>query len=117
MAFKFTKIIKVGVQCSEGELIFDFRRPEKEDLNRMTAEKLGLKIEDMEKRLNAVDAIRIQFYDQHIEKIYMLTREGKEETVVDESDQPIDPKKVPDDVKSRAVMNAFELNAFYSKNF
>jgi virulence-associated protein VagC len=117
MAFKFSQNVKVGIQCSDGELIMEFKRPTKEDLNKFTAAKLDMKADNIEKRLNAIDGLRISFYDQAIEAIYISNRDGAREEVVGEDDKPIDPKKVPDDVKIKAVLNAFEMNSVYVKNF
>lgn len=115
MAFKFTKSIKVAIVCTDGELVFEFQRPSNKDKNQFLAHQLDIKTEGAQ-RLDDLDRLRLAFYDQFVNKVY-VERDGVQDAVVDENDTPMAPADFPDDVKLKAVSRAFEYSTVVAKNF
>lgn len=116
MAFKFTRNIKVSAFISGGEMVFEFRRPTNEDINKFFQDQMDLKDEGLA-RMNAQDRIRIALFDQQIEAVYIEKEGGAREEIVDEDEKPIPPLSFPPDVKKKAVIRAFEMSSVHAKNF
>lgn len=115
MSFTFTKNIKVAVVCTDGELVFEFKRPDNKAKNQFLAQQLDIKT-DGAARLNDLDALRLAFFDQYIDKVY-VDRDGTVEDIVDEDGKPMTPADFPDDIKLKAVARAFEYSTVVAKNF
>ena len=117
----FTKNIKVSVRCTDGELIFEFRRPTNKDKNEFLAESMTVKSGSDLDLLEKQDELRVAMFDKFVESVY-VEREGKgksvkRELITDEAGAPMDPKSFPEDVKVKAASRAFEYNTFQPKNF
>jgi hypothetical protein len=116
----FTRNIKVSVRCTDGELIFEFRRPTNKDKNEAIAASMSVKTGDDMAILEKQDEVRIGMFDRFIEGVYVEKKDGNmvvREEVTDEAGNKMDPKAFPEDVKVKAASRAFEFNTFQSKNF
>jgi hypothetical protein len=114
MPYRITKNIKVAMVLEDGELIFEFRRPTNEEKNQFFHEQIDLKSTGAE-QLNDFDRLRIEMYDRFIEGAYVENGNGRE-ALVGEDDQPVTAVDLPEDLKVKAAMKAFELMALHVKN-
>lgn len=113
---KLSKILKAIIPGPEGDIILEFRRISNKERNAFYASQLAIKTEGAP-RGDEMDALRIDLFDNSVEKVYAVDPKGKVEDLLGDDDKPITPKDLPEDIKAQAVVALFEANPVKVKNF